>query len=88
MQLVAGRGFSRDYLPATGHAFILNERAAQMTGWEDPIGETIHLEAGSGTVVGVVKDFHYESLHHAVGPLLIYFPPDQNRYMPIRLSAP
>jgi putative ABC transport system permease protein len=53
---------------------VLNETAVKALGWTDAVGKTIHLGAINGpmlTVVGVVKDFYYESLQHAIDPLII-----------------
>lgn len=74
-ELVAGRSFSRDFA-TDSTAFILNEAAVKRMGWADPIGQTI-MEPVSGpngtptryTVVGVVKDFHFESLQEEIDPL-------------------
>ncbi len=53
---------------------VLNETAVKALGWTTAVGKTIHLGASNGltlTVVGVVKDFYYESLQHAIDPLII-----------------
>jgi putative ABC transport system permease protein len=53
---------------------VLNETAVKALGWTDAVGKTIHLGAINGPilkVVGVVKDFYYESLQHAINPLII-----------------
>ncbi len=82
MELTAGRDFIRsDFaLQDTSNnyanyraSYILNEKAVMDLGWtpEEAIGKTISRGA-PGTVVGVVKDFHFESLHTPIGPLLIF----------------
>ncbi len=68
--LTQGRNFSRDF--ATDSAgILLNETAVRAFGWEkNPLGKK--LIGGNEkvyTVIGVIKDFHYESLHQKVGPL-------------------
>ena len=53
---------------------VLNETAVKALGWNTAVGKTIHLGAINGlmlTVVGVVKDFYYESLQHPIDPLII-----------------
>ena len=76
MEIVSGRNFSRDYVTDSS-ACIINEAAAKQFGWPDPIGETIGEflnndgEIGGLKVIGVVKDFHYESLRNNIQPLLI-----------------
>jgi putative ABC transport system permease protein len=72
IELVAGRNFS-SALASDSTAFILNETAVKQLGWTDPIGKQFEWpEAGrKGTVIGVVKDFNYGSLHRRIGPLVL-----------------
>ena len=54
-----------------GRLFILNETAAQHLGWDDPIGKRFKEKRGSeGYVVGVMKDFHVQTLHNAIRPVV------------------
>ena len=71
LKIIAGRGFSDDYSADTANSFIINQTAARITGWDDPVGKRFGFskEKGLGTVIGVVKDFHFQSLHLAVEPL-------------------
>jgi putative ABC transport system permease protein len=70
MELVAGRDFSRKFATDSS-AIIVNEAAVKMLGWDDPIGK--HVQSGrTFTVIGVVKDFHFESLHREIRPLAIH----------------
>lgn len=82
MQLAAGRDFMPGDFAAqdTGNnyqnyrgSYILNETAAKELGWTaaQAIGKIVEKNA-PGPVVGVVKDFHFESLHTKIGPLLIF----------------
>jgi putative ABC transport system permease protein len=50
---------------------LINESFARMAGWKNPIGEKISTYAGEGTVIGVVQDFHFKSLHNSIEPLAI-----------------
>jgi putative ABC transport system permease protein len=68
LEMAEGRFFSREF-STDEKAIIVNEAAAKLIGWEDPIGKTISFDKDSTfTVVGVVKDYHYESLHQSVRP--------------------
>jgi putative ABC transport system permease protein len=68
LEMVEGRFFSRDF-STDEKAIVVNEAAAKLIGWDDPIGKTISFDKDSTfTVVGVVKDYHYESLHQSVRP--------------------
>lgn len=58
--------------------FIINETAAKMMRMEDPIGKKFRLWSMEGTIIGVVKDFHYASLHEKIGPLVIHYRPSSD----------
>lgn len=82
MQLVAGRNFSRAFTADTAN-YVINEAAVQSLSWGDPqsaIGKDISYEGIKGKVIGVVKDFHFESLHQKIIPLLFQLPAPQNGY--------
>ncbi|MCK4464475.1 MAG: ABC transporter permease [Bacteroidales bacterium] len=84
MELIDGRNFSPVLDTDTGK-FILNETAVQTLGLESPVGKVINVWNHLDTVIGVVKDFHYESFYQTIRPLVIsrYFKPYQ--YITIRL---
>jgi len=67
--LVYGRDFSKDHEDRTN--YIINETALKTIGYEDPIGMPLTLWGNKGTIVGVVKDFHFESLHVPIKPLIL-----------------
>ncbi len=82
MQMVTGRNFSPS-MPTDSQAMIINETAARAFGWENnAIGKKILREHGDRglhaayTVIGVVKDFHFRSLHEAITPLLMVLNPE------------
>lgn len=74
MEVVAGRKFSREYTTDEKEAVLLNETALRITGWEDPIGKRFD----NGTVVGIVKDFHFELLREAIKPIFFRVMTDNN----------
>jgi len=69
MVIVDGRNFS-EKLASDQDAYVINEALARKLGWVNPIGKTI-LRNGEHTVVGVVKDFNYNTLHHPIEPLIL-----------------
>ena len=73
--LVAGRGFSRAFPGDATGAYVLNETAVQTIGWDDPIGKKLTLWDNEAPVIGVVRDFHFESLHQPIGPIVFHFGP-------------
>jgi putative ABC transport system permease protein len=74
MQLAKGRNFSREF-GGDSSAIIINETTESILGYPDPIGKKIFTSIDaqghttSYTIIGVVKNFNFESLHQAVGPL-------------------
>jgi putative ABC transport system permease protein len=83
MNIVAGRDFSPDF-PSDSSAIILNERAAKLFGFKNPIGEEIQVfestpdnsidESKVKTlhIIGIVQDFNWESLHETIGSVSMY----------------
>jgi putative ABC transport system permease protein len=74
MQMKQGRNFSKEF-GADSTAMILNEAAAKVLGYDDPIGKKIYTIGNDNNnrpsydIIGVVKDFNYESLRQNIGPL-------------------
>ena len=74
LEMAQGRFFSKQF-PSDTHAAVLNEKAAELLGWKDPLGKRINNwseERGNFTVIGVVKNYHYESLHHEIRPMGLF----------------
>lgn len=97
MELRAGRDFQRSDFAVMDTSnsyanfkqpFIINETLAAKLGWEpdQAIGRTIEKNA-AGPVVGVVKDFNFESLHEPVKPLVIFLSQDLVRTFMIRVNG-
>ena len=72
IELIEGRNFSKEFTTDTSQAFILNETAVEITGWDEPIGKKYSLWGRDGIVIGVIKDFHNNSLHLKVEPIAIW----------------
>ncbi len=91
MNVLKGRNFSREY-GADSLGIIINETAAKVIGYEDPIGKKLYLPHSDApatvyTIVGVVENFHYESLRQQVGPLCMRL--GNNRWAAaFRVAAP
>jgi putative ABC transport system permease protein len=69
------------------YSFILNEKAVSEMDWspEEALGKKID-KGGTGTIRGVVKDFHFTSLHQTIGPLVIFLAPDLVQETYVKLS--
>jgi putative ABC transport system permease protein len=86
MSMLAGRNFSKEYA-ADSSAVIVNEAAVRAYGWKDaPVGHSITQTVDQSTnktyhVIGVVKDFHFRSLHEQITPLVMTLGGDQNNFI-------
>ncbi len=86
INIIEGRGFSREFTTDTDSAFILNESAVKEFGWESAVGKRFNLSNWKkGVVIGVVENFHYNSLHQEIGPLVLYIEPPHFEYFSVRL---
>jgi putative ABC transport system permease protein len=65
-----GRNFSRSFPSDSTSSILLNESAVAQLGWENPLGQWVELGDQRYNVVGVVKDFHFESLHRKIPPTI------------------
>lgn len=70
LTMAAGRDFSKDFL-TDSVGYIINETALKRIGYKDPIGQPLTLWDRPGKIIGVVKDFHFASLHRQIEPLVI-----------------
>ncbi len=94
IELLAGRFFSEEYTDTAHYRFVLNEAAIKNMSYENPkevIGEKIVFLNNTGgeetgEVIGIVKDFHFKSLHMKVEPLLILLTPQKMSYFYLRIK--
>jgi putative ABC transport system permease protein len=74
MQIIKGRNFSKDF-PTDSNAIIINETTEKILGYADPVGKKVYTTIDNKgntmplTIIGVVKNFNFESLHEDIGPL-------------------
>jgi len=92
IELAEGRNFSNEIATDVERAYILNESAVRVVGWEDPIGKRFRCQRNvDGQVVGVVNNFHCHSLHRQIEPLVIFLFDDSGwwdvRYFSIKISS-
>lgn len=72
IKMVAGRNFSDDNPSDAQRAIIVNETAVDYFGWDNPIGQRLPgRDFRDHEIIGVVEDFHYESLHTSIEPLVL-----------------
>lgn len=92
LELLQGRDFSSDIESGTSsYSLILNEAAIAKFEWDEPIGKTITRtiddEEVLYTVVGVIKDFNYETLHSSIQPLIIRYDPTSFFDVTVKISS-
>lgn len=96
MQIVRGRNFSQS-MTTDENGFIINETTMNQLGWKDPIGKYLERPIEKGKdgrwtyrrepVIGVVKDFHFRSLHQKIEPLVMYMQKENDNYFFVRISG-
>ncbi len=97
-EILAGRGFSEDYSTDQSNAFVINETAVANlelgNSPEDAIGKDLEWQMWSendtlkkGKVIGVVKDFHYASLHDKIQTTVMHIDPTSSWKMVARVSS-
>lgn len=87
IKMIAGRGFSKDIPTDDSLAFIINEAAVRQIGWDDPeqgVGKDFQFNETRGKLIGVVSDFHFESLHQRIVPMV--FIPRRNNLRRLSVS--
>lgn len=87
IELLSGRHFSKDITSDLSEAFILNETAAKRFGWTDPIGKQLEWGNRLGKVIGVVKDFHHQSLRQEIGPIVLCMSPSRFGYISLKIRS-
>ena len=71
LEVKEGRFFSSEF-PTDNTAIVINEKAAEVMGLQNPVGEVLTTPKGAKlTIIGVLKDFHIQSLHYKIEPLIM-----------------
>jgi putative ABC transport system permease protein len=88
--IVEGRNFSRDYALDEKEGLILNHAAVDFLGWENPIGKTflpIMDTVDKRKVIGVIRDYHYYSLHSKIEPAAYIIRPSGSYSLAVKLNS-
>ena len=90
--MIQGRSFSREYGTDIQGAYLINEAAAREIGYtpEEAVGKKLYRAISTekfveGTIVGVVDNFHFKSLHRIIEPLTLILNPEQIRFISVRI---
>jgi putative ABC transport system permease protein len=89
LKIAEGRFFSRDF-PSDSTAVVINESTVQLVGWDQPLGEQIQTfwedeNTDVRNIVGVVKDFNFQSFRKEISSLLVFLG-TQGNFLIVRLS--
>ncbi|WP_420318501.1 ABC transporter permease [Ekhidna sp.] len=92
LEIVEGRAFDPSYATDTAElSFMINEIAVQQLNLENPVGTTLVWMGDDttydGRIIGVVKDFHYKSLHQDIQPLLITADPYDVEHLLVKVDG-
>jgi putative ABC transport system permease protein len=90
IEMAAGRNFSRAFSTDKTNGFVLNETAVKLLGWKTPadaVGNRFGYGDIRGQIIGVTKDYHFESLHQKVAPIAMFAQPGRMGWMSIHISG-
>lgn len=86
IDILKGRFFSSEY-STDSETLIFNETAISAMGLEDPVGQTVKFWGVDQQVLGVAKDFHFESLHEQIKPLIFRLAPDETLKVLVKVEG-
>lgn len=87
IEIIDGRSFSREMNDDTTRV-IFNEAAIEVLGFDNPVGQVIRLwDEYDLEIVGVAKNFHFQSLHSEVKPLFIWIVPESTWNMVVKIEG-
>src|SRR6185437_12128900 len=78
VKMLAGREFSKDFA-TDSVGYMINESGLKRIGYTDPIGKPLTMWGKKGKIIGILKDFHFNSLHEQIHPLIVRFG-EQEKY--------
>jgi predicted permease len=86
IDLIEGRNFSREFETDKTKAFLINEEVVKIMGKESPVGEHFSFMGREGSIIGVMKNFHYQSIRNKIEPIALAVAPEYLNYILIRIS--
>jgi len=87
LALLGGRFFSPNFANDSTESVLINESAVKLLGLKEPIGKKVLYVGGAEkTIIGVVKDFHFSSLHNSIGPMALLMHFTTPSYLYIKLN--
>jgi len=91
LKIMEGRNFSKNRPSDLYNVFIINQTAASLFDWNSPLEEDLicddDVNLREGKIIGIIEDFHFQSLHSSIAPLIIQFNPENFNYFLIRIDG-
>ena len=90
LEIIAGRDFSKNFVSDLRKSVVINEATVKMLGLATPqeaVGKRFYQRGDTGLIVGVVKDFHFHSLHEEIKPLTMQVSPGFYTFYTLTVSS-
>ena len=89
IDIIDGRGFSREFPSDNNRAILINETALKATGLKSPIGKEIahYGSPGDAKIIGIVKDFNFHSLHNKIKPMYLILSSSSSYYISVKVRG-
>lgn len=85
MEIVKGRSFDRSFARDSFN-YLINEKAMEVMGFDNPIGEELGFSRRKGRIIGVVKDFNSATLYDQINPIIMVVRPEWNENVFLRIQ--
>jgi putative ABC transport system permease protein len=86
IKMAAGRSFSKQFVSDTSKV-IINETGIKAMGLKNPVGKIFRLWGVDMQIIGVIKDFHFESMHKKVGAMFMRYKPTHTNRIMVKIKA-
>jgi len=86
MKMAQGRFYSEEYPGDAKGSIVINEEAVKAMGMKSPLGKQFIYGPHKFNIIGVVKNFHFKSLHEKIEPFVMFFVPPWRKYMFLKIS--
>ncbi|MGD8539467.1 MAG: ABC transporter permease [Candidatus Aminicenantes bacterium] len=86
LQMAEGRFFSKEYSTDISEAYVVNQAAVRAMELEDPIGKELTVRDSSRRIIGVIRDYNFESLHNEIIPMTLMIEPNGHFQACVRIT--
>jgi putative ABC transport system permease protein len=87
IEMAEGRFFSETIATDATQGFVLNQEAVRLMSMQNPVGKRFSFFEREGRIIGVMKDFHFKSLHQPIEPLIFWINPAWDQYIFVRVQS-